>query len=211
MMSDKKMLILRGNADNTGKVYPDEQGNFIAWPKGALHEEAAKEYARRKGYQPVVLDVSGESGPGSAQTSQALIMLRDKGGDEFKALYGFSGGGYNVRWILTALKKDERKRFELIVVLGAPPTVLKDGKFVYSPTGSPQKPAFLKSSFDGGNWDLVYQDFTPSSFKTPKKTDGHMFLPEWLLALELFTQRVLRKHPSIVGGPGPWLKPPDKP
>lgn len=211
MGEQKKMLILRGNADKTGKKFPDEQGNLIAWPKGALHEEAAKEYARRKGYEPVVLDVEGESGSGSAQTSQALIMLRDKGGDDFKALYGFSGGGYNVRWILTALKKDERARFELIVVLGAPPTVFKDGHFVDDPKGTPQKSAFDKSSFDGGNWELVYQAFIPDTFKTPKMAPGHMFLPEWLLALELFTQRVLRKHPSIVGGPGPWLKPPDKP
>jgi hypothetical protein len=208
-MMSKKMLILRGKSG----TYPDEDGNPREYKTGALHEQDAKDFATKLLHydEGKVLDVSGETGAESAQTSQALIMLRDKGGNEFTALYGFSGGGYNVLHILSALKEDERKRFEWIVVLGAPPTVLKDGKFVYSPTGSPQKPAFLKSSFDGGNWDLVYQDFTPSSFKTPKKTDGHMFLPEWLLALELFTQRVLRKHPSIVGGPGPWLKPPDKP
>jgi hypothetical protein len=76
------------------------------------------------------------------------------------------------------LKKDERARFELIVVLGAPPTVLKDGHYVNDPKGTPQKTAFDKSSFEGGNWDLVYQAFIPDTFKTPKKADGHMFIPD---------------------------------
>jgi hypothetical protein len=177
-MMPKKMLILRGRSGS----YPDENGDSHDYDKGALHEQAAKAYAKSKDYEGIVLDVSGGTGPESAQTSQALIMLRGKDSDAFKALYGFSGGGYNVLWILRALKKDERKGIELIVVLGAPPTVLKDGKYVYSATGSPQKSAFLKSSFEGGNWDLVYQAFTPDSFKTPKGADGHMFLPEWLLS-----------------------------
>ena len=174
-----KMLILRGRSG----TYPDEGGNPREYKRGALHEQAAKDYAKSKDREGIVLDVSGATGPESAQTSQALIRLRDKDkdGDEFTALYGFSGGGYNVLWILKALQKDERERFKLIVVLGAPPTVLKDGHYVDDPKGTPQKSAFNKSSFEGGNWDLVYRDFIPSSFKTPKKVDGHMFLPEWLL------------------------------
>jgi hypothetical protein len=175
----RKMLILRGKSG----TYPDEDGNNHEYKRGALHEQAAKDYAKSRDppYEGIVLDVSGETGPESAQTSQALIMLRGKDGDDFEALYGFSGGGYNVLWILKALKPNERDPFELIVVLGAPPTVLKDGHYVDDPKGTPQKSAFHKSSFEGAHWDLVYQAFTPDTFKTPKKVDGHMFLPEWLL------------------------------
>src|SRR5262245_66617247 len=43
----KKMLILRGT---TGYL-PDENGKLHNYKKGALHEPAAKEYARRKGYE----------------------------------------------------------------------------------------------------------------------------------------------------------------
>ena len=179
----KKMLILRGKSG----TYPAEDGIDREYKTGALHEQDAKDFATKLLHydEGKVLDVSGETGAHSAQTSQALIMLRDKGGNEFTALYGFSGGGYNVLHILSALKEEERKRFEWIVVLGAPPTVLKDGKYVYSSTGSPQKSAFLAKNFKGGSWTLVYQAFIPSSFKPPNGADGHMFLPKWLLSQPL--------------------------
>ncbi len=48
-----KMLILRGNAAAKAGIYPDEQGNKIEWPIGALHVEAAEEYAKRKGFSSV--------------------------------------------------------------------------------------------------------------------------------------------------------------
>src|SRR5262245_42494588 len=54
-----KMLILRGNSAPAGS-YPDEQGKKIAWPIGALHVWAASQYAKRKGYDPVVLDKPGQ-------------------------------------------------------------------------------------------------------------------------------------------------------
>jgi hypothetical protein len=58
-MSRGKMLILRGNSAGPG-TYPDEHEHTnVAWPAGALHVWAAKEYARRKGYQPVVPDIPG--------------------------------------------------------------------------------------------------------------------------------------------------------
>jgi hypothetical protein len=67
-----------------------------------------------------VLDASGETGDNSTQTRRALTEFRkDK---TITALYGFSGGGYNVWHILKQLKPDEKKRLELIVVLGAPKT-----------------------------------------------------------------------------------------
>ena len=46
------MLILRGITNL--KVWPQ-------YPRGALDEESAKEYAKRRGYDPEVLDVSGET------------------------------------------------------------------------------------------------------------------------------------------------------
>jgi hypothetical protein len=36
------------------------------------------------------------------------------------ALYGFSGGGYNLRHVLDDLTENERSRIKLVVVLGAP-------------------------------------------------------------------------------------------
>src|SRR3954470_24007656 len=95
-----KMLILRGNS---GANYPDESGKPHNYDRGALHEVAAVEYARRKGYQGVVLDISGDRGTGKtrAASPQTLLALTTLGADEsISGLYGFSGGGYNVWWIL---------------------------------------------------------------------------------------------------------------
>lgn len=161
-----RMLILRGNSAN----YPDEEGNPKKYKKGALHDHAAMEYARRRNYEPVVLDMSGDFGPGpnrgsSPQTLAALDWIY--GDPEFAALYGFSGGGYNVWWILQKLKEKDLKRIELIVVLGAPDT---------------PESQFHKSKYKGARWELVYGKNPPSSFKLPKKVDSHMFGPEWLLA-----------------------------
>jgi hypothetical protein len=218
-----KMLILRGNSDNEGKTYPDEQGNLIAWPKGALHEKAAKDYATLKGYDGDVLDVSGDPGKGgdrdnNPQTAQAVKRLRDD--PSYAAIYGFSGGGYDVLHILKQLTVEELKRIKLVVVLGAPP----------NDKGYPSESDFSSESIvrfkkfasrgnpdtDGIEWELVYLTNPPPDDPVVRKgKDGklrpHMFGPERLLALERFTQRVLRKHPSLLGGPGPWLKPPGKP
>ena len=73
--------------------------------------------------------------------------------DDVVALYGFSGGGYNIRHVLAALSVDERKRIKLIVVLGAPnnpPELYRDGP-----------------------WELVYRLDPPA---------GHMAGPKALLA-----------------------------
>ena len=90
-----KMLILRGNSAGAGS-YPDEQGKTIAWPIGALHVSAASDYARRKGYEPVVLDKPGQ--PQSQHSPQAMAALDAFLNDEaVTAFYGFSGGGYNLK------------------------------------------------------------------------------------------------------------------
>jgi hypothetical protein len=140
-MAEMKMLILRGIAGRySGKD----------WPRGALDEPPALEYARRKGYVGQVLDVAGATGANSPQTKMALAEFhRDS---TVSALYGFSGGGYNVRHIINALAPAERDRLKLIVVLGAP----KNPSNLYK-----------------GPWELVYRLDPPG---------GHMDGPRALLA-----------------------------
>jgi hypothetical protein len=136
-----KMLILRGIA-----------GHYAGrdWPRGALDEPSALEYARRRGYVGQVLDVAGATGPKSRQTQMALAEFRrDR---TVNALYGFSGGGYNVLHIIHALTHAERARLQLAVVLGAP-----------------RSPSALYR----GPWELVYRLDPPG---------GHMDGPRALLA-----------------------------
>jgi hypothetical protein len=171
-MPHQKMLILRGNRGN----YADEQGQPFNYGRGALHEWAAKEYARRRNYEAVVLDVAGNANPPKPgekygtrddcpQTVQALAKFRSD--DSIAALYGFSGGGFDVWWMLKLLNAKERKRIELVVVLGAPERPQSD---------------FEASMFTGGSWEVVYKtNPLPSAEFVPKGVPPHMFGPEWLL------------------------------
>jgi hypothetical protein len=96
-----KMLILRGK-------------------QGLLDKGPAEEYAQRMGYTALTLDEPGmPNGPNAAQTKKALQLFRQDKNLDVHALYGFSGGGYNVFWILKALTDAEKSRLELVVVLGA--------------------------------------------------------------------------------------------
>lgn len=135
-----KMLILRGIA-----------GRYSGrdWPRGALDEPSALEYARRRGYVGQVLDVAGATGKNKPQTVMALAEFRRD--ETVTALYGFSGGGYNVWHIIDALSKAERARLRLVVVLGAP----KNPSHMYK-----------------GPWELVYRTDPP---------EGHMAGPRVLL------------------------------
>jgi len=157
------MLILRGNSGS----YPDEDGNTHKYTKGALHEGPAKELARVLHYNPKVLDVSGNAKPpkrgekhgtrdDSEQTLLALRMFRLH--SSVVALYGFSGGGYNVWWILKGMTEAERGRIERVVVVGVD-------------TDRPQS-AYDKSQFKGGGWDLIYR---------PNHPANHMGEPKALL------------------------------
>ena len=140
-VSGATMLILRGIA-----------GHYSGrdWPRGALDEPPALQYARRRGYEGRVLDVAGATGTHSAQTLMALNEFRrDR---TVAALYGFSGGGYNVLHIIHALTSTERERLRLVVVLGAP----KNPEQLYR-----------------GPWELVYRVDPPG---------GHMAGPSALLA-----------------------------
>ncbi len=137
----EKMLILRGIAGH----YDGRD-----WPRGALYEEPALEYARRRGYVGQVLDVAGTTGAQSQQTLLALAAFRRD--TSISALYGFSGGGYNVRHIIEGLNPAERSRIRLVVVLGAP----NNPEQMYK-----------------GSWELVYRRDPPG---------GHMDGPRALLA-----------------------------
>ena len=135
------MLILRGIA------------GFYAgrnWPRGALFEEPALEYAKRRGYDGMVLDISGEAYEGSPQSKLALTKYR--GDSSINALYGFSGGGYNIYHIIQGMKKAEKDRLQLVVVLGSPK---------------------MKQSAVQGSWEVVYRLDPPG---------GHMDGPRALLA-----------------------------
>jgi len=104
-----KMLILRGKAG-----YYEGQD----WPRGALHEAPALEYATRRGRDGQVLDIAGLAKRGSPQHKLALEEYR--GDVTIDAIYGFSAGGYNVYHFITDLTTAERGRLQLVVVLGAP-------------------------------------------------------------------------------------------
>jgi hypothetical protein len=135
------MLILRGKAG-----FYDGQN----WPRGALYEQPALDYASRRGYTGQVLDMAGVAFTGSPQHLAALAEYRrDR---TITALYGFSAGGYNVRHVIDDLKKDERDRLALVVVLGAP----ENSPSLYS-----------------GPWEVVYRRDPPG---------GHMDGPRALLA-----------------------------
>lgn len=156
------MLILRGIAGTfAGKSYP----------RGALDEPSALEYARRSGYAGRVLDVSGETGPTSPQVLLALREFRKD--TSITALYGFSGGGYNIRHILNALTMEEKARIKKIVVLGAP-----------------NNPADLYS----GPWDLSYRLDPPG---------GHMDGPRAFLAeldVPRISSVARGRYHSLIGG-----------
>jgi hypothetical protein len=191
----KKMLILRGNSDKAGKQYPDEQGRMIPWPDGALHERAALAYATCRNRVGEVLPVPGDpegDRDKNTQTMRALDKLREKD-SPFDAIYGFSGGGYDVLHILRQLKPEQLKRIKLVVVLGAPP-VDKKGNPTSDGSGSPQESDFRAARFgkreDGIDWELVYYiNEDAAKFPTPNNVGKHMFLPEFLLQKEKCTSK----------------------
>ena len=130
------MLILRGITNL--KVWPK-------YPNGALDEPPALEYASKRGYVGRVLDVSGETGDRSPQTRRALHeFLSDS---TITALYGFSGGGYNVYHILNRLKEEQRRLLELVVVIGVESNKLSAHA--------------LNANRYNAHWELVYRNDPP--------------------------------------------------
>lgn len=215
-----RMLILPGNAAGKGK-YPDEQGNMdVAWPTGALHRNAAKEYAMRKGYVPQVLEISGK--PQSETSPQANKVVELFLGDQaVTAFYGFSGGGINLMHILDRLASKNPEtlhRIELVVALGAPEVKQEEYETSKYNKILEKHNKRLKAGASPAklvNWVLERRENPPPDHPVvPVATDGkrhpHMFGPEWLLWL-LSSEAFIRRHPSLLGGPGPWLRPPVKP
>jgi hypothetical protein len=176
-MALPKMLILRGNSGNAAAGYPDEQGKNVAWPIGALHVQAASDYARRLGYEPVVLPVGGyPQSEHSPQTKAALKAFLDPKDQSVTAFYGFSGGGYNLKHILDYLADNQPQslsRITLVVVLGAPNN--KGGKELYKASN------YSKNA----TWEVVFRtnpDQSQMPKDLPKGTGTHMFGPDVLLA-----------------------------
>ncbi len=188
----KKMLILRGNAAKAGN-YPDEQGKTIAWPMGALHVWAASEYARRSGYEPMVLDVAGNpQSQHSPQTEAAVKAFRENKDQALIGFYGFSGGGYNLKHILDRLAANEPlslHRIDRIVVLGAP-NKQGGGKLyeagLYNEVGR-KAAARIRGDhapWEPADWDVFFRtnpDQSQMPKGLPKDTSTHMFGPDvWL-------------------------------
>lgn len=83
-----------------------------------LHEAPAIEFANMNYYTPEVLHVSGETGVYSAQTRAALERMRKE--PQVTALYGFSGGGYNIVHIWDRLTLLERVPIGWLIIIGSP-------------------------------------------------------------------------------------------
>jgi len=99
------MLILRGIASADA-------------PRGQLDDDSALKYARRIGYRGEVLDVASNGSADGAQVKMAIDRIhRD---EKVRAIYGFSGGGYNARRIYARLNGAERLRIRKIIVVGSP-------------------------------------------------------------------------------------------
>lgn len=136
-----------------------------------LDEVSAVKYAQRTGYVGRVLNVSGETGPTSPQVLSALREFR--GDKNITALYGFSGGGYNIRHILNALSTEEKARIKKLIVLGAP-----------------NNPPALYS----GPWELSYRLDPPG---------GHMDGPRAFLAeldVPRISTAAKGRYHSLIGG-----------
>jgi hypothetical protein len=99
------MLILRGIASAEA-------------PRGQLDDESALKYARRVGYRGEVLDVASNGSADGPQVKMATERIRHD--EKVRAIYGFSGGGYNARRIYAGLSRAERQRLRKIVVVGSP-------------------------------------------------------------------------------------------
>ncbi len=171
------MLIMRGNSAPAG-VYEDEKGKKPAWPKGALHEGPAKDYAVLKGFRPKVLDVTGSSKGGDRDASDGTLMALEcfQKHPTVTAFYGFSGGGYNLWHILNNMTPKDRARVRWVTVVGV--------------DSDAPRSKFDSSKFPGGSWWLEY---SPNS-------DPHMFGPERLLEQ---AKRLANTPVDAVTGAGP--------
>jgi hypothetical protein len=185
-MAKRKMLILRGNAAAAGS-YPDEKGNSnVAWPIGALHVQAATDYANMRGYDPVVLDKPGQ--PQSQHSPQATAAIKAfLDDDDVAAFYGFSGGGYNLKHILDYLaanNPDTLSRIKLVVVIGSPARDGTSTKYLYLPSVYNALAKKKNKNWSDIDWEVVYRT-NPVKSQMPKALQNvttHMFGPDILLS-----------------------------
>jgi hypothetical protein len=103
----EKMLILKG------RVLP-------GWPNGALDEGPALAFAARKGYDGEVVPMAAGMNPSKTDNQTLYVLARLREDKSITALYGFSGGGYNLGHVIDSLTDDEKKQIRLVVVLGCP-------------------------------------------------------------------------------------------
>lgn len=184
-MANPKMVILRGNSAGAGS-YPDEKGKPIAWPIGALHVQAATDYAKRLGYEGIVLPVPGQ--PQSQHSPQAKAALKVFHEDEdVCAFYGFSGGGYNLKHILDYLAAHEPqslRRIDRVVVIGSPNKL--GGKKLYEPHryNVVAHKKVKGEDWQDADWEVVFRtNPKPSQMPRglPHGIGTHMFGPDVLL------------------------------
>lgn len=192
-MATKNMYILRGNAAEAG-TYPDEQGNKIAWPIGALHVHAATVFAQCLGYVAVVLPVQGW--PQSQHSPQAKAALKAFHDDDplETGFYGFSGGGYNVRHVLEYLAENEAQylyRIRDVVVLGAPnkagggSVYEADNYIATAKAQAKHHKGWMDIDWGKIHWDVTFRlnpDRSQMPPGLPKDLETHMFGPEVLLS-----------------------------
>jgi len=188
----RKMIILRGNSAAAGHTDPTtkefvgyvaEDGvTYPAWPVGALHVVPARELAIRIRFQLIVLDIPGQpQSDRSPQANEAVARFLKKA-DDVRGVYGFSGGGYNVRWILERLAAENPEtldRIDAVVVFGAPK--LGPRKCHSDTINADLKKRKLPQI---ANWTLTYRDNPPPRHPGLPKGymgDTHMFGPECLL------------------------------
>jgi hypothetical protein len=186
----KRMLILRGNATTDTSIYPDETGKTRAWPEGALHEKAARAFAKKLEYEDVMVEGSGSNQ--TMQGQQAKDALKKFHEDEKAEMgfYGFSGGGYTLWAILKFMAKSEPQsllRIRHVVVVGAPNSCGDDAIY---------KPGYYNALVDDKvkkdkdwqvNWVLIFRknpkwSQMPKGVTLPKDVDTHMFGPDVLLS-----------------------------
>ena len=103
----RRMLILRGNATNDPNKYPDETGKTRAWPEGALHEKAARAFAKQLKYEDVMVGGSGSAQTLEGQQAQDALKKFHEDKTAQMGFYGFSGSGYTLLPILKFLATRE--------------------------------------------------------------------------------------------------------
>lgn len=185
----KRMLILRGNATKDATLYPDESGKTRAWPEGALHENAARAFAKKLGYEDIVIEGRGNDQNMSGQQAKNTLTKFHEDETAEMGLYGFSGGGYTLWPILKFMAAHEPQsltRIRHVVVVGAPNSLGDDA--IYQPA---YYDARVDKSRKGKDWKLDWvvifkknpkPEQMPKGVTLPPKVDTHMFGPDLLLA-----------------------------